>query len=469
MINHMIPISFINPLSDEGKQTVREEGVDLERIFDENINLIETVNNISAQRISDDTFIPKSYADLVIKRVEWYVEKRSSPEYSHKKFAFLFDPEITKFDLIAFYILCQAVGVKFGYNSRESRAVAALQGQIAQNRLEELNLNRRLKEELTQQIISELIIQDKIKWTQLADLLGTKKINLQDLVLKDGYIILDYEKFMENFEEVIKDRQPEKMYRVFIGSRIKELIIIKMIMQNTENYIKSVCERSNVIEPNPKLLKIAEGVSEVLSKETRYYGTGSGGEDVKTIRIARNAVSTAVRNHRFRGPENLRFSTASPLNVELFPPCIKKALEGIKSGGRNEAIVLFLTPFLSYARLYPSVFSRDTTLKVSDIDKDLKITKNEILPMIYDAADRCSPPLFDDQPQEKVNINAKLGFGMHSDLNLQHEGETIWYTPMSCEKVKMNMPGLCKPDDLCKRLKKINPLFYYIDKTKKLV
>lgn len=451
----MIPVSFINPLSHEGKQTVREEGVDLERIFDENTKLIETVNNISAQEISDDSFIPKSYAELVIKRVEWYVEKsrrtrkcsgikhemfeRSDPEYSHKKFAFLFHPEITKFDLIAFYILCQAVGVKFGPNSRESRAVVTLQSQIVENRLEELNFNRRLKEELTQQIIDELIIQDRIKWTQLADLLGTKKINLQDLVLKDGYIILDHEEFIENFEEVINDRQPEKMYRVFIGSQIKELIIIKMIMQNTENYIKSVHEKSNIIEPNPQLLKIAEKVSEVLSKEIKYYRSVSGGGDVE----------------------------ASPLNVELFPPCIKKALEGIKSGGRNEAIVLFLTPFLSYARLHPSVFKGCASVKLSDMDPDLKITKNEILPMIYDAAENCSPPLFDDQPQEKVNINAKLGFGMHSDLNLQHEGETIWYTPMSCEKVKMNMPSLCKPDAVCKRLKEINPLFYYIEKTKK--
>ena len=109
--------------------------------------------------------------------------------------------------------------------------------------------------------------------------------------------------------------------------------------------------------------------------------------------------------------------------------------------------------------MYPSVFRRNTTLKVSDVDKDLKITKNEILPMIHDAADRCSPPLFDDQPQEKININAKLGFGMHDDLNPQHEGETTWYTPMSCDKVKLNMPSLCRPNKTCKGI--TNPLSYY--------
>ncbi|MEN4017650.1 MAG: DNA primase [Methanobacterium sp.] len=434
----MIPMSFINPLSDEAKQIVREEKVDLQRIYDENDILIDRIYSIKSQDTSDDAFIPRNYADLVIKRLEWYVEKRSNSNYNYRKFAFLFDPEITKFDLVAFYILCQAVGLKFGPNSRESRVLVELQGHIIENRLKELNLNREVREELTRRIMNELIVQDRIKWTVLSDLLGSKKIYLHDLVLKDGYIILDKEVFIKHFGEEIKHRQPEKMYNLFIGNRVKELIIIKMIMQNTENYIESVHEKANIIEPNPTILKIADEVTEVLSKEIKYYGSS-----------------------QCSGPRGQ--IKPSPLSVDKFPPCIKVALNGIKSGGRNEAIVLLLAPFLSYARLNPHVFGSNTSLKISDLDKDLKITKNEILPMIYDAADKCSPPLFDDQPQEKVNINAKLGFGMHSELNLQHEGETTWYTPMSCEKVKMNMPSLCKPDDLCKRLKEINPLFYYIE------
>lgn len=431
-------MSFINPLSEEGKEIVRQDGGNLNRIFDENISLIETVSSISSQEISDDKYIPRSYVDIVIKRLEWYIERKSDAKYNHKKYAFLFQPEITRFDLISFYILCQAVGVKFGNNSRESRAVVELQGQIVETRLEELNSNKKEKEETIQQIMNELIAQDRIKWILLEDLLSSKKLNIQDLVLKDGYVILEKDEFLEQFKDIKMNRNPEKMYRVFIGSRIKELIIIKMIMQNTENYIKSVHERSNKIEANPTLLKIADSVSEVLSRETRLYKNMGTGGNIK----------------------------ASPLNVDLFPPCIKCALNGIKSGGRNEVIVLFLTPFLSYARINPHVFGSNTTLKISDVDPDLKITKNEILPMIHDSADRCNPPLFDDQPQEKVNINAKLGFGMHSELNLQNEGETKWYTPMSCDKVKMNMPALCMPDDICRKLKEINPLFYYIDQIK---
>lgn len=434
----MISMSFINPLSHEGKEIVRDERVDLERIYNVNESLIDEIYSIKSQDTSDDSFIPKNYADLVIKRLEWYVERRGDQGYNHKKYAFLFHPQITRFDTVAFYILCQAVGMKFGPYSRESRAVVNLQGQIVENRLEELGSNPRLKEELTGQLIDELVGGD-IKWSVLSDLLSSKKLSLHDLVLKDGYVILDRDDFIEHFKDEIKGRKAGKLYNLFIGEKIKELIIIKMVMQNTENYIKNVHERSSTVEPNPAVLKIAGDVSEVLSREIRYHQRRFAGDKIKT----------------------------SPLHIESFPPCIKKVLEGIKSGGRNEAVVLFLTPFLSHARLNPHVFASDTTLKVSDVDPDLKIIKNEILPIIYDAADRCSPPLFDDQPQEKVNINSKLGFGMHSRLSVQHEGESKWYTPMSCEKVKMSMPSLCRADDVCKRLKEINPLFYYIDQMKK--
>ena len=102
-------------------------------------------------------------------------------------------------------------------------------------------------------------------------------------------------------------------------------------------------------------------------------------------------------------------------------------------------------------------------MKVSDIDPNLTITLNEILPLIYEAANNCSPPLFDDQPQEQINIISKLGFGMHKEPKLENEGETKWYTPMSCEKIKLHLPQLCKPDKLCKSIG--NPLSYYTKST----
>ena len=75
-----------------------------------------------------------------------------------------------------------------------------------------------------------------------------------------------------------------------------------------------------------------------------------------------------------------------------------------------------------------------------------------ILPLIFEAADNCTPPLFEDQPQEKINIISKLGFGMHDEVSLENEGETKWYTPMSCEKIKMHLPQLCKENKDCAKI-----------------
>ena len=93
------------------------------------------------------------------------------------------------------------------------------------------------------------------------------------------------------------------------------------------------------------------------------------------------------------------------------------------------------------------------------IQEYLHQTENEILPLIFDAADNCTPPLFEDQPQEKINIISKLGFGMHDRVDINHEGETKWYTPMSCEKIKIHLPNLCHPDKSCKGIN--NPLSCY--------
>ena len=48
---------------------------------------------------------------------------------------------------------------------------------------------------------------------------------------------------------------------------------------------------------------------------------------------------------------------------------------------------------------------------------------------------------------------------MHSELKLENEGQTQWYTPMSCEKIKLHMSTLCTPNKDCKKIG--NPLTYY--------
>ncbi|MFZ0441673.1 MAG: DNA primase [Methanobacterium sp.] len=426
----MVSAAFINPLSDEGEIIVRELG-DFGRVLSDNDDLMQIVTESRSQELSDDSFIPHNYVDLAIKRIEWYAKKKNDRNFDHKQYDFLFNTEIVKFDVIAFYLLCQAVGVKYGPNSRESRAIVESQGKLIENRLGKLSKNER--GEIVNNILNTLIISTHIKWTFFEDLISTNKLKIHNLILDKGEIILDKEDFLERFSHKIKGRKPEKMYEALIGDRIKELVMIKMIMQNTENYILKVGEKSErEIEPNPILLELADKISEVLAASVQSYGSGGGyGGTFK----------------------------ASALNPKAFPPCVKKVMEGMKSGGRNDAIIMFLTPFISYARLYPSVFSENVTKQISDVDPTLVIVQNEVLPLIFGAAERCIPPLFEDQPQDKINLNAQLGFGMHQILELKNEGETTWYTPMSCEKVKIHLPSLCKPDENCKKIG--NPLSYY--------
>ena len=139
-MNIMVSVAFINPLSDEGKIIVRELG-DFGNVLSENDDLMQIVTGSRSQEISDDSFIPRNYIDLAIKRIEWFVKKKNDRNFDHKQYDFLFNPDILNFDVIAFYLLCQAVGVKYGPNSRESRVIVESQGKLIENRLGKLSTN----------------------------------------------------------------------------------------------------------------------------------------------------------------------------------------------------------------------------------------------------------------------------------------------------------------------------------------
>ncbi len=427
----MLSVAFINPLSDEGRNIVRELG-DFERVLVDNDELLSIVTESRSQEISDDSFIPRNYIDLAIKRIEWYIKKKNDRKFDNNKYDFLFNPEIYKFDVISYYLLCQAVGAKYGSNSRESRVLVESQGKIMEYRLGKLSKSERTL--AVNNILNSVVSLSHPKWTFFEELLGSKKLRLHEMILDNGEVILDKDDFLEKFSSKIHGRKPDKMYEALIGTRVKELVMIKMVMQNTEEYISKVSEKSQrEIEPNPILLELADKISEVLVESARSFGFGGGsrGGSIK----------------------------ASALNPKAFPPCVQNVMEGIKSGGRNDAIIMFLTPFISYARLYPSVFSENISKRISDIDPHLSVVEGEVMPLIFGAAERCTPPLFEDQPQDKVNLIAKLGFGMHETPDLKNEGQTTWYTPMSCEKIKLHLPSLCKPNEDCKKIG--NPLSYY--------
>lgn len=429
----MAEVSYINPLSNEGRQIIREYG-DLNKIFEEDEQLIEEVMHTTNQRISDDSLIPKSYSDYAMKRIQWAIEKKNNKNFTPAEFEYLTNSELFMQDVVIFHILCQAIAIQFNVGSRETRLFIESQGTLIQERLAKIPPMARA--DIIDEVLDEVKTDGTIKWSSLKDVIASKKLKLSDLLIDNGDIILQSDDFLDRFSENFNDRNPERMYNILIGDNVKEQILSRLIMQKTEGYIQRIKEMSAHVEIHPAIIEIGERLKEFIpdeiSKYNQYYA-GSGG------------IYGSVQ--------------AGKLNPDAFPPCIKSTVEGVSSGGRNDAIVLLLTSFASYARLYPRIFASDETVKVSDMDPDLSITENEILPLIFDAADNCTPPLFEDQPQEKVNIISKLGFGMHSKVDINHEGETKWYTPMSCEKIKIHLPQLCHPDKSCKGIN--NPLSCY--------
>lgn len=427
----MVMVSFLNPLSDEGQGIIKQLG-SLNEISIENDDLLDIVTHTSRQTISRPEAVPQTIVDLALNRLKWYIERKNNKNYNSNDYAYLFNKDIVEYDTIAFHILAQAIATHFRPNSREARLFVESQGLIIEDRLTKLLTSE--KSELVEDVLSGLLVEDGLEWSFLKDVIASKKLSLTDLVLDEGEIILDRDEFVYSYEEKFEKRDPVRMYDILIGENLREMILTKLIMQNSENYINHIHEMLRTIEPHPIIVELGEQVektiNDTMSEYSPHYASGGG----------------------FGG-------SAGKLVSEAFPPCIANTISGVSSGGRNDAIVLLLTSFISYARLYPAIFSADATVKVSDIDADLNITRNEILPIIYEAAENCNPPLFSDQPQEKVNITSKLGFGMHEDPDLENEGETTWYTPMSCEKIKMHLPQLCKENKDCAKIN--NPLSYY--------
>lgn len=427
----MVMVSFLNPLSDEGQGIIKQLG-SLNEISIENDDLLDIVTHTSRQTISRPEAVPQTIVDLALNRLKWYIERKNNKNYNSNDYAYLFNKDIVEYDTIAFHILAQAIATHFRPNSREARLFVESQGLIIEDRLTKLLTSE--KSELVEDVLSGLLVEDGLEWSFLKDVIASKKLSLTDLVLDEGEIILDRDEFVYSYEEKFEKRDPVRMYDILIGENLREMILTKLIMQNSENYINHIHEMLRTIEPHPIIVELGEQVektiNDTMSEYSPHYASGGG----------------------FGG-------SAGKLVSEAFPPCIANTISGVSSGGRNDAIVLLLTSFISYARLYPAIFSADATVKVSDIDSDLNITRNEILPIIYEAAENCNPPLFSDQPQEKVNITSKLGFGMHEDPDLENEGETTWYTPMSCEKIKMHLPQLCKENKDCAKIN--NPLSYY--------
>jgi len=234
-----------------------------------------------------------------------------------------------------------------------------------------------------------------LPWTDLAPLLRVNKLQLTGLYLVEGKAVVT----------------PYQLWNLFSG----------LVGLECEEYLASLCERfSEREEPPEPLVRVGERIASLLPSEVE-------------LRIP-----------------------SGKLRPEFFPPCVKHALSGVGAGGRNYAITVLLTSFLSHARLPPR---GKVVTRIRDLPEGFSVVKEEIIPLIFEAAERCRPPLFSDQPQERANIYYHLGFGMTTDPRPEDSGRSKWYRPPNCKKISSSAPFLCTPDEWCRDIR--NPLTYY--------
>ncbi|RLF61059.1 MAG: hypothetical protein DRN25_01280 [Thermoplasmata archaeon] len=305
--------------------------------------------------------------------------------------------------LIVLDRVCRCISKSFKHGEYDADFISSILSQFL-----EIKATKELISENEYRVISCTTAEEKpyfaIRWTYLLE--GEFKIT-------DFYIYRGY---------------------AFIGVNALTKIIKTLIEKNVDYYIST----RNVLE-NRKLVEIGNRIS-LKAKDL----------DFLTNFISR-LTPTAKKTFGFSlESRNLR--------QEYFPPCVKKAMLGVGAGLRNYAITMLLTSFISYARIAPTGARKNA--KISDYIKDITIVKEEILPIIYKAAQNCTPPLFDDQPTEKMNILYHLGFGLTQEPRLEDSGKSKWYFPPNCDKIRRDAPQLCEPDEFCRNIK--NPLSYYV-------
>ncbi|MDH5685412.1 MAG: hypothetical protein OEY73_02645 [Hadesarchaea archaeon] len=385
--------------------------------------------------------MPQEIVDRAIARVKW----------SSREMVVESDIEAVRAEVLSFYLMCQGVAaVSYPY-SREARLISDMTKNTIKYRMYDLfkrghgNLclevvkrsiklvdleggdgvklgsveipredlykirDRRLAEDgietIDDRLLPQYLPKYGVRWTDLAPLLRHRRAELTKFYLVNG-------------RAVITPRDLWNLFSDFIAVR-------------TEEYVTSVYERfSDVGAPPKRLTEVGESISSLLPPELE------------------------LRERFARVP-------GGKLRPEAFPPCVKIAMGGVGSGVRNYAITVMLTSFLSYARVSPS---GRVANRIGDFIKDISVVRDEIAAPIFEAAERCKPPFFKDQPQEKANVYYHLGFGMTAEPRLDGSGKSKWYRCPNCDKIAMSAAPLCDPDEFCRNRKIKNPLTYYFRK-----
>ena len=426
--------AYLNPYGQGAMEIIRDYG-NIRNIEEATTQINEVIHNTYNQRPKNVNTIK----DLCFEKIGQYYQhqvRKKSDSYNY-----LFTTDIAEVDTIATHVLLQACAVCYGRDSYMADVVTRIITTTITSRLEKID-----DEDLINNTLSDYINIHHTRLSQLLPLLGSKYLKLNNLLTSDGSVILTYDDFMSQYSEYLRDRRAERIYELLVMN-VKKDLLVALVEKQTRQYLQNIEARLKEVEVAEVIMSVGRDLQTVETRQRqealeKQYGRGSS---------------------KYTSYDDDKPTSYMP---EAFPPCVKKALKGLSTGGRNYAVSLFLTPFLSYARLYPGVYAGHIkNARVVDVDPTLTITREEVIPLIYKAAGNCRPPLFNDQPEEKSNITKKLGFG---DGYITHEnsGRTMWYKPSNCKSIQMQQPGLCSPCVDCKKIG--NPLSYYNRKRKML-
>lgn len=335
-------------------------------------------------------------------------------------------------DLISFYLFAQALSKNM--NSREARTFVNTMAELfitRMNKLSQEDVRSLLKDKLEVIEIEINKVKEVKNSSEYYEIEGVR-IPIKDLIvlgkLRGG--IIGWSNSVEDNLFLVKwNKAVNSINKMYLISGF-----YLMDYNETKSVLKNVLSENIIGYMNRVKDKVKEANLEVHNNIKRELS-----------KLENDLIETKIKGE--------------DLESKDFPPCIKNIYSGVGAGDRNFGITVLLTSFLSYARLSPTsnVFSEEFRAEFSD--KEIDILQKEVMPSIELAASRCIPPLFEDQPEEKTNVNYHLGFGL-GEIILENFGKSKWYLPPSCEKVRQ--AGLCCKDRFC------NENFYVVAKRESL-
>jgi len=376
--------------------------------------------------------VPDKIYQLALEIVESEIDQRKARRLISPT------PEQIQDDTLSLHLILRSVAIKYGYPSVEGRTALELIKKLVRERMWS-TLNDALEVRAQKFRVEEVIL-------HFSEVLEPKPITS----LGEGQLLEDIKAYSPSIEDknVIRYALPKDRVLPLLRNaerRLTDLYLMNgHIAASLNDMVDYYCE------------SIGMKALEVLSKSWQI-------DDPRSNELAELVSKLPSRLQRTFAPFAHKGGSRGgrTLVIDHFSPCIKNTLGGVTTGSRNYAITVLLTSFLSYARIAPIGANKDD--KISDHLMDISAVENEVLRMIDEAARLCVPPLFEDQPMERMNVIYHLGFGLTNEPKIDDAGKSHWYFPPNCDKIQREAPSLCTPDAHCKTIK--NPLSYY---TKKL-